>query len=284
MESAAQHQCQFSGESCSTESTHYRKVISHIFGRNKKCTVNVPDSVWIYYCRKHYQRARYRTGEWPFRQCDLAIDTIHNMRAWGGVESFNLKLRRRESRRPSSGAQGNDHDHQQNQSLPSSPQQEQGQLLLQPADRATASLFTAINEAPSSPEKPVDTNITESDSADEQATGSLGGQGVLAANNTNNGSGNDSNKKKRSPRSIPRPVPDWLHDRVGNNVSFDDTLQVLRDLRDHLLQVSGSGEQAHFPDIEVLPNLRRQVSSRQPKKARVSRVSSRGSVTKVDKK
>src|SRR5205809_849048 len=103
--SAMWPKCQFSGEACSTESTHYRKVISHIFGRNKKCTIGVPDCVWIYYCRKHYQRARYRTGEWPFRQCDLAVDTIQNMRAWGGVESFNLQLRRRETKRTMEGGE-----------------------------------------------------------------------------------------------------------------------------------------------------------------------------------
>lgn len=274
MASTTQQQCQFSGESCSTESTHYRKVISHIFGRNKKCTVNVPDSVWIYYCRKHYQRARYRTGEWPFRQCDLAIDTIHNMRAWGGVESFNLKLRRRESRRPS-GEAANHGDYQQNGSARGSPRQDEDQVRMELTVKSTENGFTAINEIPSTLEAPVNSNATESDSTDEAAAEPTGDHMMFAAN--------DTSKKKRSPRSVPRPVPDWLHGRVGNNVSFDDTLQVLYDLRDHLLRCTERGEQAHFPDIEVLPNLRRQPPSRQPKKGQVSRVTSRGAVTKAEK-
>ncbi|KAF7174093.1 hypothetical protein CNMCM6106_008200 [Aspergillus hiratsukae] len=38
-----------------------RKLISHIFGRNKTSTKLFPAHVWVHYCRKHYQRARYRS-------------------------------------------------------------------------------------------------------------------------------------------------------------------------------------------------------------------------------
>ncbi|EFR02808.1 hypothetical protein MGYG_05808 [Nannizzia gypsea CBS 118893] len=190
-------QCQFD-ESCSTGSSHYRKVISHIFGRNKKCTVNIPDSVWIYYCRKHYQRARYRNDEWPFTQCRLAIDTIANMQAWGGVESFDLTLRRRER-------------------LP-----------------ATTTTTAATSSAAATTTSATTTATT-----------------TAAATTTT------STSTKRSPKSVPRPVPDWLHDCVGPKKSFDEILQVLHDLRAHFLSLANSNQEAFFPDIEILPNLRR---------------------------
>ncbi|EGE02706.1 ORP1 [Trichophyton equinum CBS 127.97] len=180
-------QCQFD-ESCSTGSSHYRKVISHIFGRNKKCTVNIPDAVWIYYCRKHYQRARYRNDEWPFTQCRLALDTIANMQAWGGVDSFNLTLRRRERLPP-----------------------------------------------PPPPPPPTTTTTTTSPSS------------------------------KKSPKNIPRPVPDWLHDCVGPNKSFDEIRQVIHGLRAHFLSLVQNNQEPFFPDIEILPNLRR--SSKKPRDA-----------------
>ncbi|KZZ87201.1 hypothetical protein AAP_05840 [Ascosphaera apis ARSEF 7405] len=94
------HACSFPQGQCSTGSGNYRKIVSHIFGRNKMCTKMIPDDVWVYYCRKHYQRARYRmTRSWPMTQADLALKTIDNLQEWGGVESFKLALRRRETRR-----------------------------------------------------------------------------------------------------------------------------------------------------------------------------------------
>jgi hypothetical protein len=40
----------------------WRKGMSHFFGRNKTMTRKVADHVWIWFCRKHYQRARYRNA------------------------------------------------------------------------------------------------------------------------------------------------------------------------------------------------------------------------------
>ncbi|KAL3477726.1 hypothetical protein BJX99DRAFT_257098 [Aspergillus californicus] len=39
-----------------------RKVVSHIFGRNKKVTKRIPVWIWEYWCRRHYQRTRYRSS------------------------------------------------------------------------------------------------------------------------------------------------------------------------------------------------------------------------------
>lgn len=83
----------------SPDGMHYRKVISHIFGRNKATTKLFPAHVWVHYCRKHYQRARYRADQWPFTQCELLLESLRRMEDWDGVENFKLTLRRREQLR-----------------------------------------------------------------------------------------------------------------------------------------------------------------------------------------
>ncbi|KAJ5153435.1 uncharacterized protein N7482_009913 [Penicillium canariense] len=91
--------CEFSFPCCMTPSPdgmHFRKVVSHVFGRNKASTKLFPPRVWVHYCRKHYQRARYRANQWPFTQCDLLLESLRRMEVWGGVASFELILRRRE--------------------------------------------------------------------------------------------------------------------------------------------------------------------------------------------
>ena len=83
----------------SPDGMHWRKVVSHVFGRNKASTKLFPQYVWVHYCRKHYQRARYRADQWPFTQCDLLLESLNRMERWGGVNSFELILRRREQLR-----------------------------------------------------------------------------------------------------------------------------------------------------------------------------------------
>ncbi|PGH23541.1 hypothetical protein AJ80_02321 [Polytolypa hystricis UAMH7299] len=347
--SPAIHECQFSGEACSTESTHYRKVISHIFGRNKRCTVSIPDYVWIYYCRKHYQRARYRTGEWPFRQCDLAADTIRNMRAWGGVEDFKLQLRRRETKRASV---------EPEQAAPLAitapriysaimpPLEDDRPIHNAPAHKPGSP--TAINEAehsmpvvklegrdsgyesieetehPVAPDAHTDTpnELTPVDGADhdmafvkEETPDSDAATLVEAEHSASaftpiNGTGHsmtlpnpeetDSGDetideaertpapstrkpaellKKRSPTIKARPVPEWLHEHLGNKKSFNEILSLLQDLKAYLQIVSDRGEHPHFPDIEILPNLRRT-----GRPGRVSKVTARGAIAKVEHK
>ncbi|GAB1200199.1 hypothetical protein APSETT444_009566 [Aspergillus pseudonomiae] len=75
-----------------------RKVISHIFGRNKYATKRFPDHVWVHYCRQHYQRARYRV-EWPVTQCELLMVVLGRMERWGGVSGWEVVLRKREVQR-----------------------------------------------------------------------------------------------------------------------------------------------------------------------------------------
>lgn len=94
---------------CDTGS-QLRKAISHIFGRNKTCTRNIPSHVWVHFCRKHYQRSRYRNAqEWARVQCDLVLKQIHRVQDWsddnkrsgqgGVVQEWSLSMRKREQNR-----------------------------------------------------------------------------------------------------------------------------------------------------------------------------------------
>jgi hypothetical protein len=94
---------------CDTGS-QLRKAISHIFGRNKMCTRLIPPSVWVHYCRKHYQRSRYRNPkEFAKLQCDLVQLQIRRVHEWGleneknarpgVVKDWGLAVRKREQKR-----------------------------------------------------------------------------------------------------------------------------------------------------------------------------------------
>ncbi|ROT41400.1 hypothetical protein SODALDRAFT_338741 [Sodiomyces alkalinus F11] len=96
-------------ENCDTGSQP-RKAISHIFGRNKLCTRMIPAHVWVHYCRKHYQRSRYRNGhEYAKLQIDLVEQQIERVQKWSDqnkeagaprvVTSWSLAIRKREQKR-----------------------------------------------------------------------------------------------------------------------------------------------------------------------------------------
>jgi len=84
---------------CTTGSP-LRKVVSHIFGRNKLSTRQIPKNVWVYYCRKHYQRSRYRNPRGFARQQVLLVKRqCERLQLWGGVKDWVIKVRRREELR-----------------------------------------------------------------------------------------------------------------------------------------------------------------------------------------
>ncbi|KAI9167673.1 hypothetical protein HJFPF1_03807 [Paramyrothecium foliicola] len=96
-------------ENCNTGS-QLRKAISHLFGRNKNCTQRIPKHVWVYYCRKHYQRVRYRNAKtYPLTQMELVKVQIHRLQGWSAenrknghgsyIESWEFSLRKREQKR-----------------------------------------------------------------------------------------------------------------------------------------------------------------------------------------
>ncbi len=93
--------CSFTGSKCDLAApvgdATDRRVISHFFGRNKKETRGIPSSCWHCYCRKHYQRQRYRMDKPGFVELQMGMvrKTVENLRAWGGVEDFKIGLRKR---------------------------------------------------------------------------------------------------------------------------------------------------------------------------------------------
>ncbi|KAK5790000.1 hypothetical protein VI817_007287 [Penicillium citrinum] len=211
------------------EKTHYRKIISHIFGRNKSATKVFPEEVWVHYCRKHYQRARYRAGEWPFTQCNLLEESLVRMEKWGGVESFQLILRRREQERI------HHTDDQDNND----------------ANPGQASHASARSSSKST------------------------------------SSGKSRQAGRRNPRAVIAPVPDWLRERTGSGLNFEDIGDIIREIRQYLKERRGvetkepgkvdlpskakKGHRAsskrpptrtpissiRFPDIEIIPTFRK---------------------------
>jgi hypothetical protein len=117
-------------ENCNTGS-QLRKAISHLFGRNKNCTQRIPKHVWVYYCRKHYQRVRYRNAKtYPLTQMELVKVQIHRLQTWSvknqsesqgsHIESWEFSLRKREQKRLDGEAGPGDDSDDENGSGPGS--------------------------------------------------------------------------------------------------------------------------------------------------------------------
>ncbi|KAG5984391.1 hypothetical protein E4U55_004964 [Claviceps digitariae] len=107
-------------DDCDTGS-QLRKAISHLFGRNKTCTLKIPKMVWVYYCRKHYQRVRYRNARtYPVTQMELVETQIERLKAWSDenqargkgayIKSWTLSLRKREEKRLKGNKGANEED------------------------------------------------------------------------------------------------------------------------------------------------------------------------------
>ena len=86
------NKCEFDPD-CQLKSED-RKVVSHFFGRNKSCTRRIPDHLFAPFCRKHYQRSRYRKVM-PFGlvQMDLVERTLARMKESGGITCFEVALK-----------------------------------------------------------------------------------------------------------------------------------------------------------------------------------------------
>ena len=104
----AKPKCMFT-ENCDT-GTSPRKAISHFFGRNKACTLKIPMHVWVHYCRKHYQRIRYRNSkDYSLIQIDLVKTQVKMLQEWSRlnqesgeglyIKDWVLSLRKREQQR-----------------------------------------------------------------------------------------------------------------------------------------------------------------------------------------
>ena len=84
---------------CVANSGDHRKVVSHIFGRNKGCTRDLPNHLWIFWCRKHYQRFKYRAEDaenWHTIQLGLVRNQLQMFEDWGEVRTWTIALRKSE--------------------------------------------------------------------------------------------------------------------------------------------------------------------------------------------
>ncbi|KAL8989617.1 MAG: hypothetical protein Q9169_008322, partial [Polycauliona sp. 2 TL-2023] len=82
---------------CTLNSGDHRKVTSHVFGRNKRETYQIPEELWIKYCRKHYQRQKYRCPQdWYETQLLLVDSQLTRLEEWGGVIDWTIQLRKKE--------------------------------------------------------------------------------------------------------------------------------------------------------------------------------------------
>ena len=84
---------------CVANSGDHRKVVSHIFGRNKACTRGLPNNLWIFWCRKHYQRFKYRAEDaenWHTIQLGLVRNQLQVFEDYGQVRTWTIVLRKAE--------------------------------------------------------------------------------------------------------------------------------------------------------------------------------------------
>ncbi|KAL6238020.1 hypothetical protein BDW75DRAFT_46110 [Aspergillus navahoensis] len=203
------------------EHPYPRKVISHIFGRNKKVTKQIPPWSWVYYCRRHYQRTRYRAGsdgrEWARIQCERVLDFFEVMRKWGMVEGFTVHLRSREVERLTGAAPASSAPASSNNS---GQRGRRGRRGGRPRGngRVRARAWTPADE-----------------DSDEDRQPQL--------------------KTRQERPSVPSPVPDWLvswiQRRKGEVIAIEQAEALIQRILTHINVIQA--EEVRFPDIEILP-------------------------------
>ncbi len=82
---------------CLEKCKDHRKIIAHIFGRNKNCTGGLPESAWVFWCRKHYQRGEYRArvnGVFHKTQLRLVREQLTKFERAHIVKDWTIALRK----------------------------------------------------------------------------------------------------------------------------------------------------------------------------------------------
>jgi hypothetical protein len=199
-----------------------RKTVSHIFGRNKTCTQLIPDELWIWYCRKHYQRCRYRVVNWALQQVLIVRETLDNFEKWGNIQCFSITLRKREQERNEKERRNNVSSRSVN--VPSSRRRTTGRITASQAQkiihkaRATATGTILNREASQEPE------VT--------STG----------------------RRKSFPVNVASPVPEFLYAYLGEEKSFNDIRHIVNQIGEYIkFQHEIHNKEVSFPDIEILP-------------------------------
>ncbi|KAL3468570.1 hypothetical protein BJX64DRAFT_8441 [Aspergillus heterothallicus] len=242
----------------SGQDIHLRKIVSHIFGRNKNATKKIPDEIWVRYCRKHYQRARYRAGadegdgtgngfedrngngnghgvnnrgkNWAKRQCEFILDALRRMKGLGNVQGFRVWLRKREARRI-----------------------EGGYKFRRVARDGDASTSAPDGFVPGYRAPAQDTRDAPVPASDPNATGV---SNSFSANKKKKKKQKQTAKQKRP--AVAAPVPEWLimwiEQHEDQILSFDMVMDLVRRVQMHIKNVVlGPNEEVRFPDIEILP-------------------------------
>ena len=231
-------------EDCSTESPE-RKVTSHFFGRNKKCTRQIPDTVWLWFCRKHYQRSRYRNRvRFSKLQLDAVRRQVERLEVWGGVTRWEIILKKSEKERLDkqnaelakialegrvcASGDNTGHDDRHEEAGPTRPR-----AILE----AEPSASLARKQSQSSGNNR-DGRDDEDESYVERDEGSKKRKG---------GKNKKKKQKKKTEKELP-PVCRWMVPYLGTEKTFDDVRVVLGAVHNYLEQTSFP-----FPNIEILP-------------------------------
>ncbi|KAF2205549.1 hypothetical protein GQ43DRAFT_501043 [Delitschia confertaspora ATCC 74209] len=96
-----QFKCRFDDHNeCRTGQTDMklaRKTISDHFGRNKAATRAIKD--WPMFCRKHYQRATYKSDQWQLRKCMLINNQFASIEKQFPGMTYEIVLKKSENLR-----------------------------------------------------------------------------------------------------------------------------------------------------------------------------------------
>ena len=87
------------GDGCYLASTDHRKIVSQYFGRNKRCTQLLADSLWLVWCRKHYQQRRYnlqQEGTWHLKKLELIRIQVKQFQDLTDIVCWDITLHKTE--------------------------------------------------------------------------------------------------------------------------------------------------------------------------------------------
>ncbi|KAK5662724.1 hypothetical protein OQA88_6131 [Cercophora sp. LCS_1] len=215
-----------------------RKIITHLFGRNKSCTRDVPNCVWPHYCRKHYQRYRYRDsgGEFCLLQAGLVIEAIFRIQVWCDTNVRAVELKR------ANGEITADPLIVQDWSLGTRKRDQKRREEKMEQKKAH---LNANNKRPHA----------DNDGLDEEA---------------NQEAEDDDDDDNNSP--VGGAVDGWLLQRCGHKYSTLQILEVAIRIKKELME----GKRLKMPDIEILPNFvggdKGQKKAKAPRKPSVAKV------------
>ncbi|KAL2849252.1 hypothetical protein BJY01DRAFT_210996 [Aspergillus pseudoustus] len=223
---------------------HLRKIVSHIFGRNKNTTKRIPGEIWEVYCRKHYQRTRYRSGAdedkdgvnnrgktWAGEQCNFVVDALRRMGRLSRtlrLSGFRVSLRKRELERIEGGIR----------------------LVVRPKPTAPASGSGGGTASGSGAGAGAGTS--------QPSSGPCSSSTSADTTPASNSSTKPKKKAKQKRPAVPAPVPEWLILYVTQHedqvLSFDKVTNLVRRIQAHIeTVVLGPNQEVRFPDIEFLP-------------------------------